>query len=82
MTAETRRRWLRVMIAVPVFTPGGYLQRAEPPDILAGVDTFRKAGFEMQKTVDEALHVQAIEHSDRTEPKETGPAKHEITEAE
>ena len=69
------------MIAVPVFAPRGHLKRAQPPDVLTGIDTFRKPGFEMQKAVDEALHVQAIKHSDGAEPKETGPAKEKITEA-
>ena len=69
------------MISVPVFAPCRDLKRAKPPNILTGVDTFRKPGFEVKEAVDETLHVQTVEHPDRAEPKETGPAKEEVTEA-
>src|SRR5262249_52395117 len=70
-----------VMISVPVFAPCCDLKRTEPPDILAGVDTFRKPGFEVKEAIDDTLQVQTVEHPDRAEPKETGPAKQEIAEA-
>src|SRR5262245_27263254 len=36
----------------------------------------------MQKTIDEALHMQAVKHPNRAEPEETSPAEQEITETE
>ena len=71
-----------MVITVPVFAPGRDLKRTQPPDVLAGVDTRRKAGLEVQKAVDEALHMEAIKHSNCAEPEETGPAEEEIAEAE
>ena len=71
-----------MMITVPVFTPSCDLKRAKPPNVLAGIDTFRKAGFEVQKTVYKALHVEAVEHSDCSKPEETDPPEQEVTEAE
>ena len=82
MTAEACGRRLRMVIAVPVFAPGCDLKRTQPPDVLAGVDPLGKAGLQMQKTVDETLHMEAVEHSNRAEPEKTGPAKQEIAEAE
>ena len=69
------------MVAVPVLTPGRYLKRTEPPDVLAGIYTFRKSRFEMQKAVHEALHMKAVEHSKGAEPEKAGPAEYEIAEA-
>src|SRR5262245_39541753 len=48
MTAEACGRRLRMVIAVPVFTPRCHLKRAQPPDVLAGIDTLRKARLKMQ----------------------------------
>src|SRR5262245_54293308 len=36
----------------------------------------------MQQTIHEALHVKAIQHADCAEPKKTGPAKKQVTEAD
>ena len=80
MTAEARRSRTSVMIAVPVLAPRCDLQRAEPPDVLAGIDAFRRSGFQVQKTIDEALQVQAIRHAYRADPEESRPAEKEVTE--
>src|SRR5438105_11517628 len=80
--AEARRRRMRMMIPVPVLTPGGHLQGSQPPDVLAGIHTFRKTGFEMEQAIHDALHVQAVKHSNGAEPEETGPAKEQVSEAE
>ena len=71
-----------MMIAVPVLSPCCDLERPQPPDVLAGIHAIGKTGFQMKKTVDEALHMEAVEHPDRAEPEEAGPAKKEVTEAE
>src|SRR5579859_3491164 len=34
---ETGRPGIGVVVVVPVFSPAGHLQRAQPPDILAGI---------------------------------------------
>ena len=70
------------MVAVPVFTPSRDLQGAEPPDVLARIDAFRQSGFQVEKTIYETLHVQAIEHANGAKPKESGPTKEQISEAE
>src|SRR5262249_55226547 len=81
MTAEAGRRGLLVMIAVPILAPCRHLQRTQPPDVLAGIYAFRQSRLEMQQAIHEALHVQTIGQSNRTDPKESDPAKQEITEA-
>ena len=70
------------MVAVPVLSPCRDLKRAEPPDVLAGVDAFRQTGFEMEQAVDEGLHVQAIDESNCAEPEESSPAKEKEAECE
>ena len=82
MAAEARGRGFRVMIAMPVLAPRADLQRAKPPDVLAGIHTIGKASFEMQKAVYEALHVKAVKHADSAEPEKPCPAKHEVPETE
>ena len=82
MPAEASRSRLRVMIPVPVFAPCSDLQRAEPPDVLTGIHTFRQAGLEVQKTVHEALHVKAMDEPDGADPEKTCPAEEEVAEAE
>src|SRR5262245_45157667 len=81
VAAETRRSRTSVMIAVPVFAPCRYLERAKPPDVLAGIDTFRGSRFQVQKAVHETLQVQAVRHADRADPEESGPAEDEIAKA-
>jgi len=71
-----------MVISVPVFSPCRDLQGAEPPDVLARVHAVRKAGFEVQQAVHEGLHVQAVDKSNGAKPKETGPAKNEVTKAQ
>ena len=68
------------MIAMPVFSPGGELEWTEPPDVLAGIHTFRESRFQMQKTVDQGLHVKAIHKTDRADPKKACPAEKDIAQ--
>lgn len=82
VTAEAGGGGAGVMVAVPVFAPGGELEWAKPPDVLARVDALGESGFQVQKAVHEALPVQAVEHADSAEPKESGPAEEEVSEAE
>ena len=56
------------MVAVPVLSPCSELERAEPPDVLAGIDSFRKSRLQMQKTVHYGLHVKAIDKADGAKP--------------
>ena len=71
--AETGRCWLRVMIAVPVLTPRGELERTEPPDVLAGINAFGCSWFQVEQTVDEALKVETVGHTNGTNPEQTRP---------
>src|SRR2546429_120937 len=80
MPAEPGRTWRCVMIAVPVFSPGGDLQRTEPPDVLAGIHALRKSGLEMQEAVHEGLHVKAVDKPDRAHPEESSPSEQEVPE--
>src|SRR5450631_3159722 len=66
---------MSVVILVPVFAPGGELEGAEPPDILAGV-SFGDV-IEMREAVHEALHVQGVDQADRAEPEKAHPAQAE-----
>jgi len=68
------------MISMPVFTPCRYLQRPQPPNVLAGIDAFRCSRPQVQQAVDEALEVQAIGHAESTDSEESGPTEKEITE--
>src|SRR5438067_871229 len=79
MAAEAGRRGRCVMVSVPVFSPGRQLKRTEPPDVLAGIHTFSKSRLQMQKTVDQGLHVKAIDKADRSDPEKTGPTEQDIT---
>src|ERR1041385_3360416 len=71
-----------MMVFMPVFAPRCHLKGTKPPDVLTGVHAFRQSGFQMQEAVYKALHVEAIRHSKRAKPKQTGPAKKKVTEAE
>src|SRR5882672_5064394 len=71
--AETRGAGVRVMILVPVLAPGGQLERAEPPDVHAGVAFFDVV--EMREAVHQALHVQRVDEADGAHPEETHPAE-------
>ena len=55
VAAEARRSGTVVMIAMPVLAPCCYLKRAKPPDVLAGVHTFRGSRLQVQQAVHEAL---------------------------
>jgi len=81
MAAEARGSGLGVVIAMPILTPRADLQRAEPPEVLTGIDALRQSWFEMEQAVHKALHVQAIEHSNGAKPEKSGPAEKEVTEA-
>ena len=43
------------MVAMPVLSPRGELERPEPPYISAGIDAFRKPRLKVQKAVHERL---------------------------
>ena len=62
--AKARRSCVRVMIPVPVFTPGGQLKRPKPPDVLTGITL--AVVVQVGQTIDEALHVQRINQADCT----------------
>ena len=66
---------MRVMIAVPIFSPSRQLQRAEPPYVLAGIDALGKARFEMEQAIYEGLHVQAVHQTNRAYPEQSRPPK-------
>jgi hypothetical protein len=66
------------MIAVPVLTPCGELERSKPPKVLTGVDTLRQPGFQMQKAVDESLHMETVDEPNSSHPKETCPTEKEV----
>src|SRR4051794_39121005 len=82
MPAETSGRGLGVMIAVPVFPPCRDLQRAKPPDVLAGIDSFGQTRLQVKQAVYKTLHMEAIEQPDRAEPEESGPAEEEVSKTE
>ena len=81
MATEASRSRTSVMIAMPVFAPCGDLERAEPPDVLAGINAFGSSGFQVQQAVHETLQVQAVGHADCAYPEQSWPAQDEITEA-
>src|SRR5438445_8463072 len=53
--AETRGTCVRVMILVPVLSPGRQLEWAKPPHVHAGIAFFNMV--EVRETVHQALHV-------------------------
>src|SRR6267143_302310 len=71
-----------VMVAVPVLSPCSKLERSEPPDVLAGIGSFRESRLQMQKTVHDSLHVKAIHQTDRAKPEKTRPTKQKITQTD
>jgi hypothetical protein len=75
--SEARGASVRMMVGVPVFTPGRDLEGTEPPHVHAGVlDAFFGVA-EMREAIYEALHVQRIDQTDCADPKETHPTKTE-----
>src|SRR5204863_3968866 len=82
VAAEAGRGGRCVMVAVPVLSPCSELERAEPPDVLAGIDSFRKSRLQMQKTVHYGLHVKAIDKADGAKPEKARPAKQKITQTD
>src|SRR3954471_2604386 len=66
------------MIPVPVLAPSAHLQRAEPPDVLAGVAI--RVLAEMGEAVDEALHVQRVDEADCADPEKAGPPEQRSAE--
>src|SRR5689334_20743373 len=71
---ETRGISETMMIAVPVFAPGGELQRSEPPQVLGGLAVLVEFTH-MRDTVDEALKVQRVHQPNRTNPEERLPSE-------
>ncbi len=70
---EACRSGIGVVVAVPIFSPGGHLQRAQPPDILAGISI--SAVAQMCEAVDEALHMQRIDKANCAYPEEALPSQ-------
>lgn len=52
---EPRRAGVRMVVLVPVFSPGRQLKRAQPPDVLARIALFGMA--KVREAIHEALHV-------------------------
>src|SRR6267154_5943907 len=73
--AKARGTSVRVMVLVPVLAPGGQLERAEPPDVHAGIAFFDMV--EMREAVHQALHVQRVNEADSPHPEEAHPAETE-----
>ena len=71
-----------VMVAMPVLSPRGELERPEPPYISAGIDALGKTRLKVQKAVHERLHVKAVDETDGTQPEEAFPSKKKITKAD
>ena len=71
--SEACRSGVGMMVAVPIFAPGSHLQRAQPPDILAGISI--RAVAQMCEAVDEALHMQRIDKANRAYPEEALPSQ-------
>ncbi len=66
---------MRVMILVPILAPGAQLERAEPPNVHAGIAFF---GFpQMREAVHKALHVERIEQANGAHPEKAHPAETE-----
>src|SRR5712692_3113483 len=64
-----------MVVLVPVFAPGGQLQRTQPPDVLTGVSFFRV--IEVRQAVDKTLHMQRIDQTNRTDPEEALPSENQ-----
>src|SRR5215831_7333774 len=60
-----------MMIGVPVLAPSGELERAEPPNVLAGVAVLGVA--EVRKAIHQTLHVQRVDEANSTGPEKTLP---------
>src|SRR6266850_1156538 len=73
--AKARGTSVRVMVLVPVLAPGGQLERAEPPDVHAGIAFFDMV--EMREAVYQALHVQRVDQAYRAHPEKAHPAEAE-----
>src|SRR5882724_650543 len=61
-----------MMILVPVLAPGGELQRAEPPNVLARIAFLVT---EVREAVDKTLHVQRVDQADAAQPQQALPAE-------
>ena len=66
--AEARRAGVRMMVRVPIFAPGGNLEGAKPPYVHAGVLDALFGMSEMREAIDEALHVQGVDQTNRADP--------------
>src|SRR6266704_1387005 len=71
--AQARGTGVRVMVLVPVLAPRCQLERAEPPDIHAGIAFFDMV--EMREAVHQALHMEGVDEADGAHPEETHPAE-------
>src|SRR5260370_5523047 len=71
--AQARGTGVCVMVLVPVLAPRRQLERAEPPDVHAGIAFFDMV--EMREAVHQALHVQRVDQADSAHPEEAHPAE-------
>ena len=70
------------MITVPVFSPSRELKWTEPPDVLTGIDTRRETRFQVEKAINESLHVETVNEPDGAQPEKTCPTEDEVTKAD
>src|SRR5215469_17574118 len=70
---KPRRVLIRVVILMPVLAPGPELQRSQPPDIPAGVNSLWQSRCHVQQAIDEHLKVQGIDQPDSANPEEALP---------
>src|ERR1700722_5880177 len=73
--AEARGARVRMMVGVPILSPGGDLERTQPPHVHAGILDALFGMSEMRQAIDKALHVQRIDKANRANPKETHPTE-------
>ena len=71
-----------MMITVPVFSPRRELKWTKPPDVLTGIDTLGEPGFQVEKAINEGLHVKTINEPDGAQPKKTCPTENEVTKGD
>src|SRR5215471_8732701 len=72
---KPRRICIRVVILMPVLSPGPELQRSQPPDVAAGINPFGQVRSQVQQAIDEHLKVQGIDQPDSANPEEALPAQ-------
>src|SRR5262249_28339997 len=72
---EPCRVCIRVVILMPVLSPGSELQWSQPPDVAAGISAFWQAGSQVQEAIDEHLKVKGINQPDSANPEKALPSE-------